>query len=110
MVHKWNFLGTALLLAAAVLFAAEAPKKGDPAKGKVVFESCTMCHAIDGTTKKMGPNLKGLFKQAKLKDGKPVTEQNVLAFIKKGGKGMPSFGDMLSAQELNNVVAYLKTI
>jgi cytochrome c len=103
-------LGAILSITTTLLCAADAPKKGDPAKGKAVFEACTMCHSIDGTTKKMGPNLKGLFKFPKLKDGKKPTEENVLAFVKKGGHGMPSYGDMLSAEELNNLIAYLKTI
>jgi cytochrome c len=110
MVHKLSILGIALLTTATLSFAADAPAKGDAGKGKTAFQACTMCHAIDGTTKKMGPNLKGLFKHAKLKNGKQPNEENVLAVVKKGGNGMPSYGDMLSPQELTNLVAYLKTI
>lgn len=110
MSKKLGFAGAATLLAVAVAVAADAPKKGDVAKGKAVFAQCVMCHAVDGTTKKMGPNLKGLYKQAKLKNGKAVNDADVEDVIKKGGKGMPAFGEMLSAQELQDLVAYLHIV
>ena len=84
--------------------------KGDPAKGKEVFEQCAVCHNTDSDEKKIGPALKGLFKHPKLKNGKPVTEPNVLGIINNGGNGMPAYSDMLSDEEKVNVVAYLKTL
>ncbi len=58
----------------------------------------------------MGPSLKGLFKREKLVNGKPVTAENVKALINSGGNGMPSYADMLSDEEKDNVIAYLKTL
>ena len=87
-----------------------AAKPGDAAKGKDVFEQCAVCHNADSTQKKMGPGLKGLFKKAKLGSGKAVTEANVRAVINAGGNGMPSYADMLSDDEKNDVIAYLKTL
>src|ERR1017187_7560392 len=93
-------------------FAALAPaqKKGDAAKGKEVFEQCAVCHNVDTDEKKIGPSLKGLYKKAKLKNGKPVTDENVLKVINAGGNGMPSYTDTLSDEEKKDVLAYLKTI
>lgn len=96
----------ALILGAA----AFAQKGGDVDKGKEVFEQCAVCHNADSTEKKMGPGLKGLFKHDKLKNGKKVTEANVKAIINAGGNGMPAYSDMLSAEETDNVLAYLKTL
>jgi cytochrome c2 len=87
-----------------------AQKKPDPAKGKQAFEQCAVCHASTTDEKKMGPSLKGLFKRAKLHNGKPVNDQTVLDVIKKGGNGMPAFDELLSAQEKANVLAFLKTL
>src|SRR5690348_2365329 len=87
-----------------------ADKKGDSAKGKEVFEQCGVCHNTTTDEKKVGPSLKGLFKHATLKNGKPVNEANVKAFINAGGNGMPSYADLLSEQEKTNVLAYLKTL
>src|SRR5215813_10751543 len=87
-----------------------AADKGDAAKGKEVFEQCSVCHNADSEEKKMGPGLKGLFKHDKLVNGKKVTEANVRAKIEEGGNGMPAYKDMLSDQEKDDLIAYLKTL
>ena len=97
----------ALVIASRGLFA---DGKGDAAKGKEVFEQCGVCHNADSEEKKMGPGLKGLFKHDKLKNGKKPTEANVRAMINAGGNGMPSYSDMLTDEEKDNVIAYLKTL
>ncbi len=91
--------------------AAFAADKGDPAKGKEVFSTnCTVCHNADSTEKKMGPGLKGLFAKDKMVNGKKPTEANVRAKIDEGGNGMPAYKEMLSDDEKNDLVAYLKTL
>lgn len=105
--------GTCLVCASFVIGAAGRQGKtghGDAAKGKDVFEQCSVCHNVDTDEKKMGPSLKGLFKRSKLMNGKPVTEANVLDQINTGGNGMPAYGDILSADDKANVIAYLKTL
>lgn len=104
-----GFAGVALLGAMA-LDAQEKAKGGDPEKGKEVFEQCGVCHNADSVEKKMGPGLKGLFKREKLKNGKKVTDANVMAIINAGGNGMPAYEEMLSQEERDNVLAYLKTL
>ena len=99
--------GLALLLVGARLSAA---KPGDAAKGKDVFEQCSVCHNSDSEEKKIGPGLKGLFKREKLVNGKAMNEANVRALINTGGNGMPSFQDLLSEDERDDVVAFLKTL
>jgi mono/diheme cytochrome c family protein len=101
----------AVVLSLSVLKpVAAAEVKGDPAKGKEVFEQCGVCHNADSEEKKMGPGLKGLFKKDKLVNGKKVTEANVMAIINNGGNGMPAYADMLSDEEKANLMAYLKTL
>jgi cytochrome c len=98
---------------ATLMIAGAAPaadKPGNAAKGKETFEQCGMCHNVDTDEKKMGPSLKGLFKRAKLKNGKPVTDANVKAIMEAGGGGMPSYADLLTSQEKADVIAYLKTV
>lgn len=99
-----------MLLAPQPLAAAPDEKAGNAAKGKEVFEQCSVCHNADSEEKKMGPGLKGLFKKAKLNNGKKPTEANVRAIIDAGGNGMPAYADMLSAEERNDLIAYLKTL
>jgi len=100
--------GIAAVMVGGALFSAD--KKGVAAKGKEVFEQCGVCHNTDSDEKKIGPGLKGLFKHPKLKNGKPVTEQNVLGVVNNGGNGMPAYSDMLSDEEKADLVAYLKTL
>jgi mono/diheme cytochrome c family protein len=90
--------------------AVRAADKGDPAKGKEVFEQCGVCHNPDSEEKKMGPGLKGLFKKDKLTNGKKPTEGNVRAKIDEGGNGMPAYKDVLGDQEKDDLIAYLKTL
>jgi len=98
----------AVLLTAPRVFGQKA---GDATKGKSVFEdNCAVCHNADSDEKKMGPGLKDLFKHDKLKNGKKPTDANVRALINTGGGGMPSYADMLSDEEKDNVIAYLKSL
>lgn len=98
-------LGLALAASPSLLKAA-----GDAAKGKEVFEQCGVCHHPDSEEKKLGPGLKGLFKKKKLQNGKAATEENVLAVIDAGGNGMPAYKDILTKEEKENLLAYLKTL
>jgi cytochrome c len=98
----------AVILAGSSMFRQG---KGDAAKGKGVFDdNCAVCHNADSEETKMGPGLKGLFTHDKLKNGKKPTEANVRAMVNEGGNGMPSFSDVLTDVERNNLIAYLKTI
>lgn len=95
---------------ASVLVFVPSAKAADAAKGKEVFEQCSVCHNADSEEKKMGPGLKGLFKKAKMANGKAPTEANVKALVNAGGNGMPGYQDLLSDEERDNLLAYLKTL
>ncbi|HEX6545726.1 MAG TPA: c-type cytochrome [Bryobacteraceae bacterium] len=107
------YLAVAVAAMGGTLLCAQDKKAaaaGDAAKGKEVFEQCSVCHNADTTEKKIGPSLKGLFKMDKLVNGKKVTEANVREFIDNGGNGMPAYADMLSKEDKDNLIAYLKTL
>ena len=101
-----GFVLAALLLSGS----AFGQGKGNAEKGKEVFEQCGVCHSPDTDEKKMGPSLKDLFKKAKMTNGQKPTDASVLAIINKGKGTMPAFADVLSAEEKDNVLAYLKTL
>jgi len=95
----------------AALMAGRLMAQDDAvAKGKEVFDQCAVCHNSDNDEKKIGPSLKGLFKKAKLKNGKPVNDANVLKIVNEGGGGMPMYADTLSDEEKKNLLAFLKTL
>jgi len=90
---------------------------GSVTEGKALFDkNCAMCHFPNKPDKKLGPGLKDLFKNKELPEShKPVTEENVREQIEKGSPHakpmpMPAFADKLSPEEIQNLLAYLKTL
>jgi len=108
-MHRYRLFALCLTLAASSIGRLAAAKP-DAAKGKLVFEQCAVCHNPDSDEKKMGPGLKGLFKKDKMANGKKPTDATVRARIDEGGSGMPAYKDMLSDQEKDDLLAYLKTL
>ena len=103
-----------LLLLLAVfglsLAHAQAGKSTDTANGERIFQQCSGCHAAKASEGKAGPSLKGLFQKRRLLNGSPATEQNIRLRIKNGGDGMPSYEQVLSAKELDQLIAYLRKL
>jgi cytochrome c len=108
-MNRYRVWAVCLTLAAGSVTALMGAK-GDPVKGKEVFQPCSVCHNADSEEKKMGPGLKGLFKRDKMNDGKKVTEANIRTRIDEGGNGMPAYKELLSDEEKDDLVAYLKTL
>jgi mono/diheme cytochrome c family protein len=54
--------------------------------------------------------LKGVFKKEYLPSGLKTSEQQVRETILHGRKNMPPVGGLMSDQQLNDVIAYLKTL
>jgi mono/diheme cytochrome c family protein len=106
-MKSWKF---AAAVAVTLTLGVTRMPAADAAKGKEVFEQCGVCHNADSDEKKMGPGLKGLFKKAKMANGKKPTEDVVRAIINNGGNGMPAYAEILSDEEKDNVIAYLKTL
>ena len=105
--------GILILASFSLLLAVGLPltaADGDAKKGETAFDNCAICHNSDSTETKIGPGLKGLFKRDKLVNGKPVTEENVKALITEGSGAMPPFGEAISAEDKDNLIAFLKTL
>ena len=82
-----------------------------PTGGKEVFTAqCAKCHNAATTARKIGPGLKGLFARKKLANGKEATEANIRTVVEHGAEGMPGYAKMLNAQQLDELIAYLKTL
>ena len=73
---------------------------GGKPDGKALFTSnCGSCHTLKaaGTTGQVGPRLDGISL-----DAAAIEEK-----VRKGGSGMPPFKDLLSADEVRAVAAYV---
>lgn len=123
--RPWNaiklllILGLALALPLSLTSCAKGKQGISPAAkaGKKIFESnCALCHIATSTQTKIGPGLKGLLKRKELPySHRPATVANVREQIEDGSPKvkpvpMPAFGSKLSAAQINDVIAYLKTL
>lgn len=109
-----KILTPCLIVAGAIAFGivlTPVPARAEDAvKGKEVFEQCAVCHNADSDEKKMGPGLKGLYKKAKLINGKKPDDKTILEVVNAGGNGMPGYADLLTDEEKKDLLAYLKTL
>jgi cytochrome c2 len=96
-----------------------AVQKGDPARGKQVFQvtACWRCHDIEtGVSKRPpAPSLKGVFDRPPhvLADGTKHdkhTDEMLRVIITEGTKAMNPRGAVLTDQELADLLAYLHTL
>ena len=116
LVCFWGVCLTVFLVAEAVWTQStkseSAPLSEKAKRGKLVFQdACFLCHDRDNEqVKPLGPSLDGLFKRQALIVGRPVNEGNVKEVIKMGPTpGMPGFRYMLSEEEMDDLVEFLKT-
>ena len=84
---------------------------GPAAEGEQLFkQNCSACHFTDSTNKKVGPGLKGVFKQAKFPvSGRPVSDDTFRQILKTPVRQMPPFGH-LSDEQADALLDYLKTL
>jgi mono/diheme cytochrome c family protein len=83
--------------------AAPSPA-GDPTHGAVVFENCVPCHGADAQGGPVGPTL--VSAEMKAKDDAYYRDviTNGIA-----GTAMPVWGGTLSAQDIEDVIAFLRS-
>jgi mono/diheme cytochrome c family protein len=81
------------------------------AQGHQIFQqNCSVCHHADSTQLLKGPGLQGLFQKPYLPSGAPANDERVRFTILHGRNIMPPFANVLSDQQLNDLLAYLHTI
>ncbi|HYL11362.1 MAG TPA: c-type cytochrome [Candidatus Acidoferrales bacterium] len=87
------------------------PEAAEIEKGKTIYaKRCAICHFAASDAKKVGPGLKGLSKRRSFTDKKPVTDESLRAWIETGGKNMPGFKAILNANQVRDLIVYLKTL
>ncbi len=111
----------ALLVAAIqLLIGCDAePRKTDAelgltpqqAQGRRVYDArCAECHYAYSTRNLRGPSMNGLFKRQFMKNGMPANDERVEDIILMGRPKMPAFQQKLTAQQLDDLMAYLHTL
>jgi mono/diheme cytochrome c family protein len=96
-----NLLRSALVFALASASCLPAFAESAKQRGTTVFvnNGCQHCHTIRGQGGERGPDLSGV--------GRTLNKTQIRTQITHGGRQMPSFGDILKASEVDDLVAYL---
>lgn len=86
-------------------------QEGNAERGASLYARlCASCHYPDRDEALQGPGLRGLFGRPTLPhSGIMVTEQNIRRQLVRPARSMPSFSG-LTAQEMTDLMAYLKTL
>ena len=82
------------------------------AAGRKIYDSyCARCHEPYSKRGKKGPGLKGVFQNKYLSlSGLPANDDRVSDIIRMGRNEMPSYSQTLSAQDIQDLLAYLHTL
>jgi len=94
---------------AAASQAGATPLNDQQTRGENLFrQRCSVCHLPRqlkfGSPPVIGPNLRGVFKQADA-DRQAVLRETIL----KGGPAMPGFQYGLEPRQVDDLIAFLKT-
>jgi len=80
-------------------------------RGYHVYQAeCARCHYANSQDGLRGPGLEGVFRKKYLPSGLPANDHNVEQTILYGRGMMPAFGNDLSQQQLDDLMAYLHTL
>ena len=113
MRTKWMLGGfiISLFICLSAGYSDPGERGGNIEKGESLFVSkCAFCHHADKKDKKVGPGLKGIFKEKLLPASKnAVTRENVRNQIKTPFAKMPAFPG-LSEQDIRDITEYLRVL
>jgi mono/diheme cytochrome c family protein len=91
---------------------AELGLNPQQAAGRKIYDNyCDRCHRPDSTKGKKGPGLKGVFQHQYLpKTGLPANDDRVSDIIRNGRSDMPGYSQVMSAQDMQELLAYMHTL
>ena len=86
---------------------AELGLNPQQAEGRKLYDDyCDRCHEAYSSRGKKGPSLQGVFKQQYL----PASDDRVAEIVKNGRGKMEGFGQVMTDQQIQNLLAYLHTL
>ncbi|MGA2334812.1 MAG: cytochrome c [Terriglobales bacterium] len=91
---------------------AELGLNPQQAEGRRLYDNyCDRCHEPYSTRGKKGPGLKGVFKQQYLSlSGLPANDERITDIIKYGRAKMEGFNQVMTDQQIKDLLAYLHTL
>jgi mono/diheme cytochrome c family protein len=91
---------------------AELGLNPQQAAGRKLYDNyCDRCHEPYSSHGKKGPSLKGVFKRQYLsQSGLPANDERMTDIIKYGRAKMEGFGQVMTEQQIKDLLAYLHTL
>jgi mono/diheme cytochrome c family protein len=91
---------------------AELGLNPQQAEGRRLYDNyCDRCHEPYSSRGKKGPSLKGVFKSQYLSlSGLPANDDRITDIIKYGRAKMEGFGQVMTDQQIKDLLAYLHTL
>jgi len=91
---------------------AELGLNPQQAEGRKLYDDyCDRCHEAYSSRGKKGPSLKGVFKQQYLSvSGLPANDDRVAEIVKNGRAKMEGFSQVMTDQQIKDLLAYLHTL
>jgi mono/diheme cytochrome c family protein len=91
---------------------AELGLNPQQAAGRKIYDNyCDRCHRPDSTKGKKGPGLKGVFQNKYLpQTGLPANDDRVTDIIRNGRPDMPGYSQVLSSQNMHDLLDYMHTL
>jgi mono/diheme cytochrome c family protein len=82
------------------------------ASGRHLYDQyCNRCHSAYSSRGRKGPSLQGVFKKQYLsQSGMPANDDRVGDIIRIGRNKMDGFGNVLTAEQIKDLLAYLHTL
>jgi mono/diheme cytochrome c family protein len=78
---------------------------------RIYDDNCARCHEPYSSSGKQGPSLQGIFKKPYFEmSGLPSNDARATDIIRFGRDKMTGFGQVLSQQQINDLLAYLHTL
>jgi mono/diheme cytochrome c family protein len=117
----WVKPAIAALLTAIVLTGCDVERRKSDAElglnsqqaaGRKIYDNyCDRCHRPYSTKGKKGPGLKGVFQNKYLpQTGLPANDERVTDIIRNGRPDMPGYSQVLSSQDIQDLLAYMHTL
>ncbi len=119
-ISSW-LLASAAILAFLALAGCDAERRKSDAElglnpqqaeGRKLYDNyCDRCHEAYSSRGKKGPSLQGIFKQQYLSvSGLPANDDRVTDIVKHGRAKMQGLGQIMTDQEIKDLLAYLHTL
>jgi mono/diheme cytochrome c family protein len=119
--QRWIGAALAACLALAALTGCDVERRKSDAElglnpqqaaGRKSYDNyCDRCHRPYSTKGKKGPGMKGVFQHQYLSlSGLPANDDRVTDIIRNGRRDMTGYSQVLSAQDIQDLLAYLHTL